>query len=67
MTSYRLTRHAAELVERMATGLGISRTALIELLVREAADRRGMTCPLTTIPPLDLERGESADEKSAAA
>lgn len=41
-TSYRLTREAHELIEKLSQANGISRAAVLELAVRTLARRPGM-------------------------
>ena len=38
-TSYRFSEHARELINRLSEALGISRTAFVELAVRQLARR----------------------------
>jgi hypothetical protein len=41
-THFRLTENARVLLERLAAADGISQTAVMELLIREAARKRGI-------------------------
>jgi len=40
-TAFRLTEDALALLDAMAQARGISRTAMLEILIREAAKREG--------------------------
>ena len=39
-TSFRLTRAALDMIEKISASLGIGKTAVVELAVREMAQRR---------------------------
>jgi hypothetical protein len=41
-TSFRLSIHARALLERMAQDLSISQMAMLEILIREGAKKRGI-------------------------
>lgn len=42
-TAFRLTPKARKLLERLAKKLGVSMAAVVEIAVREAAEKRGIT------------------------
>jgi hypothetical protein len=41
--NFRLSYHCRVLIEKMALSYGITESALMEVLIREAADRRGLS------------------------
>lgn len=47
--SYTLTDHADVLIEAMAAALGISKTAVLELAIREKAASLGIALPPDTV------------------
>jgi len=42
-TAFRLSEHARELLFAIADSLGISATATVEIIIREAAKKRGIS------------------------
>lgn len=55
MVSFRLTEEARKLLEALAQNRGISRTATLEVLVRQIAEDEGLRRPSSTLREEQVE------------